>query len=465
MATLREPPLSPPQSSGGELTPELAADLNRVCIPIYIPNGMEHVKMDEFGAGSSSMTYASSPSYFQPHGYPTPMPASTPLQMHMGHTVVHTPPPGVDDPMSMMGSPPVHSPSGRRASPLKAKLSRTPRERNNRARRGTTTKNDPPLSAPLSELTAHLTNVPLRDMDAWVHRSTEIRLQEKAEKGKVARPMNSFMLYRSAYAERSKRLLSQNNHQVVSSTAGKSWKMEPAHVRDKYEELARIEREAHSRAHPNYKFKPNKGPPTTTRRRGELTPSTSSASGPYDDTPHYEYALSSRASTPFGSPNSFMTHGGYFGSSWNTSHPGIASVQPHALNVGYAEDVQLRRGSPSSQDIQYGASNGLAGLPGGTHDELLQPQAAHSLPGHLADGHMDPQLLDYQSDALPIPVPSGQVYSASDFPPSDFTPWDEIQSVRSSPMQYPTSHMTDDYLPSMHHDPSLGTWMHQHGSF
>jgi hypothetical protein len=387
----------------------------------------------------------------------------------------------------MMGSPPIHSPSGRRVSPPKAKLSRTPRERNNRARRGTSTKNDSPLSAPLSELTAHMTNVPLRDMDAWVHRSTEVRLQEKIDKGKVARPMNSFMLYRSAYAERSKRLLSQNNHQVVSSTAGKSWKMEPAHIRDKYEELAKIEREAHSRAHPTYKFKPNKGPPTTTRRRGDLTPPTSTASGPYDDTPSpfttwedeyslvppmhgrtqsFEYPTSSRASTPFSSPDSFIGQGGYLASSWNTSHPGMSTVHPHALNMGYLEDVHFRRDSPVPQEVHYGASNGLAGLPGGAHAELLQPQAVYPLPGHVAEGHMDPQLLNYQSDAMPIPGSNGQVYSTSEFQaPSEFTPWEEVPSDHSSPMPYPTSHMADDYLPGMQHDPSIAPWMQQHEPF
>jgi hypothetical protein len=411
------------------------------------------------------------------------------LKVHMGNTLVQTPPPVADESISMMGSLPARSPPGRRASPPKAKLGRTPRERHNRARRGTNSSTQTtPLSAPLSELTAHMTNVPLRDMEAWVNRSTEVRLQEKADKGKVARPMNSFMLYRSAYAERSKRLLSQNNHQLVSRAAGTSWKLEPAHIRDKYEELARIEREAHSRAHPTYKFKPNKGPPTTTRRRGELTPPTSTASGSFDDTPSpfpnswdddymvppmhsrnesFEYRTSSRASTPFGSPDSFMTQAGYMGSPWNTSHPaGMPTVHPHALNMGYAEDVHFRRGSPIPQEIQYGASNGLAGLPGGTHHELLQPQAAHSLPGHVAEGHMDPQLLNYQSDALPIPAPNGQGY-----PTSEFSAWEDetgnnyLPSGYPSPIPYSNSHLTDDYLRSVHQDPSLAPWNQQHESF
>lgn len=528
-ATPRELPLSPPQSSGGELTPERASDPNGVCVPAFLPNGMEHIKMhEEFGAGPSSMvgslyskdcacpnewvdlrfsSHLLLPTYRLPnsHVYLNPckycfyLDLHVPClpekpKMHMGNTIVHTPPLMADESISMMGSPPTYSPSGHRASPPKAKLGRSPRERHNRSRRGTNSAGKVvQLSAPLSELTAHMINIPLRDMDAWVNRSTEERLKEKAQKGKVARPMNSFMLYRSAYAERSKRFLSQNNHQVVSTAAGMSWKMEPAHIRDKYEELARIERDAHSRAHPTYKFKPNKCPPTTTRRRGELTPPTSTASGPYDDTPSpyantwddeystvpcmhsrnqsFEYPASTRASTPFGSPDSFIPQVGYLDSSWNTSHPssGMPTVRPHALqNMGYVEDVHFRRGSPMPQGIEYEASNGLAGLPGGTHDELLQPQVTHSLPGHIAEGHMDPQLLNYQSDALPIPAPNGQVYASTEVPT-----WEDetgnsylpSPSDHSSPFPYPNSHMTGNYHLSLHHDPSLTPWIQKRESF
>lgn len=55
MVTLRGLPLSPPPSSGDELTPERVTDPNGVCVPVYIPHGMEHVKIGELGAGLSSM--------------------------------------------------------------------------------------------------------------------------------------------------------------------------------------------------------------------------------------------------------------------------------------------------------------------------------------------------------------------------------------------------------------------------
>lgn len=55
-ATPRELPLSPPQSSGDELTPERVSDPNGVCVPAFLSNGMEPIKMhDEFGAVPPSM--------------------------------------------------------------------------------------------------------------------------------------------------------------------------------------------------------------------------------------------------------------------------------------------------------------------------------------------------------------------------------------------------------------------------
>lgn len=116
----------------------------------------------------------------------------------------------------------------------------------------------PKLTAPLSELTKDYVDKEVRDMEKHVHRPTEVRLAEAKAKGKIARPMNSFMLYRAAYAERTKFWCLQNNHQVVSAVSGESWPMEPASVREFYNELARIERINHQKAHPGYKFSPSK---------------------------------------------------------------------------------------------------------------------------------------------------------------------------------------------------------------
>jgi hypothetical protein len=122
------------------------------------------------------------------------------------------------------------------------------------------------LDAPLSELTKS-SSIPIKDTNAWVNRSIEERHAESARKlGKVPRPMNSFMLYRSAYAERTKQWFMQNNHQHVSKVSGRSWAMEPQEIRNQFDNWAKIERANHQLAFPNYKFSPSKT--ATKRQRG-----------------------------------------------------------------------------------------------------------------------------------------------------------------------------------------------------
>ncbi|KAK3622505.1 hypothetical protein LTR56_020835 [Elasticomyces elasticus] len=146
----------------------------------------------------------------------------------------------------------------------KSPAARTKKEKKSKLDRSKT----PKLTAPLSILTKDLT-VPCKDMDAWVHRSAETRRAEVEKRnGYVTRPMNSFMLYRSCYAERTKAWCVQNNHQVVSSVSGESWPMEPQEVRAQFEEWARVERENHAKAHPEYKFSPSK---SGKRRKGEMS--------------------------------------------------------------------------------------------------------------------------------------------------------------------------------------------------
>lgn len=132
-----------------------------------------------------------------------------------------------------------------------------------RKRKGSSEKADKPklpkLTRPLSELTRDYKDLPIKNMECWVHRTAEVRRQEVEKRGGyVTRPMNSFMLYRSAFAERTKLWCLQNNHQVVSSVSGESWPLESAAIRDKYNELAKIERGNHQAAHPGYKFSPSK---------------------------------------------------------------------------------------------------------------------------------------------------------------------------------------------------------------
>lgn len=116
---------------------------------------------------------------------------------------------------------------------------------------------------PLSETTAHMTNIPIRDMDQWAHRLRDQRLQEEQRRGRVGRPMNAFMLYKCAFHKRTQKLLAQKailgvTQQNAARVAGASWGMETDHIRQKYKKLARIDRDNHMMAFPDYKFKPKK---------------------------------------------------------------------------------------------------------------------------------------------------------------------------------------------------------------
>lgn len=149
------------------------------------------------------------------------------------------------------------SPKGR-ASKV-AKRPAPQRKETKKARKQASRVQIPRLTRPLSELTAAHEHIPIKDMSTWVNRSVATRLAENVKRGNyITRPMNSFMLYRSAYSERTKFWCAQNNHQVVSTVSGQSWPLEPRPIRDQYAEYARIERENHAAANPTYRFRPHK---------------------------------------------------------------------------------------------------------------------------------------------------------------------------------------------------------------
>jgi hypothetical protein len=134
------------------------------------------------------------------------------------------------------------------------------------------------VDRPLSETTAYITNIPLKDIDQWAHRSPDQRLQEEKQKGRVRRPMNAFMLYKCAYHKRTQELFIQKELQAVSQqnisrVIGASWGLETCHIRQKYKRLARIDRDRHKMTFPDYKFKPKKR--FHARKRRELSSSTS----------------------------------------------------------------------------------------------------------------------------------------------------------------------------------------------
>ncbi|KAK8125059.1 uncharacterized protein PG998_000818 [Apiospora kogelbergensis] len=113
---------------------------------------------------------------------------------------------------------------------------------------------------PLSVMCKRVTDVQDADIEAWVNRSIEERRHEvDVDKNhKIKRPMNAFMLYRKHHQNRVKLRFSHENHQIVSAVCGQGWAQEPKEVIEQYNEWARIERDNHARAFPDYKFTPSK---------------------------------------------------------------------------------------------------------------------------------------------------------------------------------------------------------------
>ncbi len=290
----------------------------------------------------------------------------------------------------------------------------------------------PKIDAPLSELTKKMDDVPVKDMHEWVNRSAEVRRAEVVKRqGYVARPMNSFMLYRSAYAERTKIWCLQNNHQVVSSVSGESWPLEPPEIRDRYSEYARVERDNHAKAHPGYKFSPSKAQTPGRKRKGA---SEDIEEEPSDlDDPDYEWrpktgkrARAKRAKGSSQDPNypSSSTSLDEFGmggfdrsmgqnrSSYQFTNPGKAppkQIDVDALYNQYyqtntypssmgsnVEDVVIRKTETPS--MQYGTAQPLVGLPGAHHYELLDQQIFDHGPAALNDPQVDPLLLAYDNE-------------------------------------------------------------------
>ncbi|KAF2131468.1 HMG box protein [Dothidotthia symphoricarpi CBS 119687] len=314
---------------------------------------------------------------------------------------------------------PLRSPQRKAASP---RPKATPKTRKTKATKSDKAKT-PKLTAPLSILTRELHHIPVKDMEGWVNRPADVRRREVEKRnGYITRPMNSFMLYRSAYAERAKSWCLQNNHQIVSSVAGESWPLEPQEVRDMFNNFAKTERLNHHSAHPTYKFSPSKAAAPPRKRKSEWSD---------DDEPSDlddgEWAPGSgrsrfRHARRFDQSISYPTNGvnvGFFEqsfgpnshgmnrSSWDMTNEGRpmplpiqtdvygqylqTSAYPSLnINQNFSEDSHMRRVSSLVSPTQFSSNQGLLGLPGGNANDLLQPMGTS-----FEEGQMDPILLTY----------------------------------------------------------------------
>ncbi|PYI12413.1 HMG box protein [Aspergillus sclerotiicarbonarius CBS 121057] len=472
---IRGPPPSPPHSTDGDPTSDAHRNSCGILQPVYSHHDAyaasalhgNHAPGEDYT--SSSSQYVSSGDYPRALSMQNPM-AANGLQ-------VNTPPPAADeglapDSVSRWNSPPTHKQVAR------ARVARSPRVRRRKNRKETKIQ----LNGPLSEITKHLTHIPIGDMESLVNRPIEERHKAVAEKnGKVARPMNSFMLYRSAYAARIKHLFGQNNHQVVSEAAGNSWRLEPREIREKYELLASIEKSNHLKAHPGYKFSPSKDkkkrPGSEDERPLANTPGSSPALLQTRAMSSSEVGSSgweSREITPFDFADHGLLPSDSYLPSWHAtnhgrSHSGmIPSSEPshylqqtiNAALMPHVEDVRFKK--PGLHGIQYATSSTpLAALPGATHHDLLQPST--SMPG---DGQLDPQLLTLQTELQsPSQLFGGSHYLWQESPTNCYPP--ATSSLAPNSVPYPAG----TYPPGLHSletDPALDgptgefdTWINQ----
>lgn len=302
------------------------------------------------------------------------------------------------------------------------------------------------LEKPLSELTKDWTHVAVVDIDAYVNRSAEVRRKEVEEgkiPGKVKRPMNSFMLYRKAYQNRTKDWCLQNNHQVVSQVCGDSWPLEPDSVKDQFSEWARIERINHQNAHPGYKFsptKPGQGKAANKRKVSEEPASEASDLDDYEwqgprDRKKQRHRPSPRPEAPVMYPSTRSAYnyareeseeyaGGYNKSLFQNNNPGVPLPPPYnqaGLRQGeyYQQTVQSNQRIPGAEDViirKTDTPGSFVGLPGGQdfnmmnqYNQFEQPQAQGQRidPSLLGPDHLFEHSI-YPDPMAPMYFPDGQ---------------------------------------------------------
>ncbi|KAJ5742526.1 uncharacterized protein N7511_011258 [Penicillium nucicola] len=275
------------------------------------------------------------------------------------------------------------------------------------------------IIVPISKLTEGL-DVPIKNMETWVARPAEFRREEVQTKGRISRPMNSFMLYRSAYTERIKKLFRVNNHRVVSKIAGQGWKFEPSAVRQKYADLAKLERDAHTAVHPEYKYSPRKQRKCATNHRKEAAWSESEFSAdstrhhmypPHDRSLEKGYSNANQDFSPYGTLEQEMSL------SWPNANYSTSLYPGSSHSLKCTTNGQVCAASHSQQNIH--CSSSLVGLLDTSHPELLQPPHYNQVAYH-----MDPVLLVYPnaSEAVEFPNIAGAIIASGT---STYTMYDD----------------------------------------
>ncbi len=287
-----------------------------------------------------------------------------------------------------------------------------------------------------------MTHIPIKDTETWVNRSTEVRRQEAKKDNFVKRPSNSFILYRSAYADRARSFQKSANHQIVSSIAGESWAIEPAEIRKQYDAWAKLERENHAKAFPEYKFQPQTNKASSRKRKER--------DGSEEDSDLSEYAYDPKGvgrairskksrSTYRDSSNTPSTLDEYdpYGQNPNMYHPSSYQMNnpgkplPAALNQLAGDQYYQTTSHPNQRMAQYGhvedviirptdvpagyhhnPAPPVIGIPGAYHHELQGGDDGQSMLSHL-----DPMLAIYDQTHPRLSFSTGHISQQVDTTP------------------------------------------------
>ena len=345
--------------------------------------------------------------------------------------------------ISDQSTPQIRSTRQNRLATGSRRPSHSPRPR--KAARKNKTVKTKTLSGPLSELTKDMTNIQIKDTEAWVNRSVEDRREEAKKDNFVKRPSNSFILYRSAYADRARAWEKSPNHQKISSLAGESWAMEPPEIRKQFDAWAKIERENHAKAFPDYKFQPQTGKAANRKRKGRAGDSDDELS---DNDSDYAYApngagrsLKPKKSkrpyretsyTPSGTsldeydPNGFDNADLFHPSSYQALNPGkplppalnqqalhnqyyqtTSQPNPRMAHLGHVEDVFVH---PMDAPSGYHQSAlPVIGIPGAYHHELQGEESGQQMLS--SNSQLDPMLASYDQNHSRYPTTSGNEHA------------------------------------------------------
>ncbi|KAK0383107.1 hypothetical protein NLU13_9020 [Sarocladium strictum] len=120
--------------------------------------------------------------------------------------------------------------------------------------------------SPLPEIVlseyARENNIEVRDIEQYVRRGTARRIQEKEAKGEDGgRPQNAFVLYRTVYQHVVGLATNEVKQNKISSIVGLSWKkLETSLIKQRFKEMAEIEKQEHAKAFGTKKYSPKKKP-------------------------------------------------------------------------------------------------------------------------------------------------------------------------------------------------------------